>query len=173
MSAKRTAAGEDLRTGAAATPRVSYLIGRLHRVLVIRLRAILAEEGLSIPEYTTLSVLRIQDGLSNAQLARRSLITPQSMNEALSRLSERGLIRRAPHPSHGRIIRTELSDAGRETLARCDQGVDQFEAEMLSGLSVRKVEAFRAALTVTSRDLERSVTAQTGDSSRAVEPQSS
>ena len=41
---------------------------------------------IALTGYTALSVLRAQDGLSNAQLARRSLVTPQSMSEVLALL---------------------------------------------------------------------------------------
>ena len=54
-------------------PRLSYVIGRLDRVLRRRLGAALEPAGLTLPAYTALSVLRDRDGLSNAQLARRSL----------------------------------------------------------------------------------------------------
>jgi len=59
-------------------PRLSYAIARLDRVLRRRLTAAVEPTGLTLPAYTALSVLRAQDGLSNAQLARRSLVTPQS-----------------------------------------------------------------------------------------------
>ena len=51
-------------------PRLSYLIGRLDRVLRRRLAAAVEPAGLTLPAYVALSVLRAQDGLSNAQLAR-------------------------------------------------------------------------------------------------------
>src|SRR5438067_9226765 len=67
-----------------AEPRLSYLIGRLERLVRRRLATALEPAGLTLPAYTTLSVLKAQNGLSNAQLARRSLVTPQSMSEVLA-----------------------------------------------------------------------------------------
>src|SRR3954462_12780026 len=98
-------------------PRVSYLVGRLDRILRRRLGDALAPHGLSLPEYTTLSVLRARPGPSNAQLARRSLITPQAMNEVLARLEGRGLVRREVDPAHARIRRARLTAAGETLLA--------------------------------------------------------
>ena len=60
------------------------------------MRARLAEWELSVQEYTSLSVLGARPGLSNAQLARRALVTPQSMIEILSKLESRGGVGRAP-----------------------------------------------------------------------------
>ena len=84
-----------------------------------RLTAAVEPAGLTLPAYVALSVLRAQDGLSNAQLARRSLVTPQSMSEALTQLVDRGYVQRRADPDHGRIIRTELTpaEAGRSSAA--------------------------------------------------------
>ena len=69
-----------------AEPRLSYVIGRVERVLRRRITAAVEPSGLTLPAYTALSVLRVQDGLSNAQLARHSFVTPQSMSEVLTLL---------------------------------------------------------------------------------------
>ena len=135
-------------------PRVSYLLGRLDRVLRRRLSAAVEPEGVSLPAYTALSVLRAHDGLSNAQLARRSLVTPQSMSEALALLVELGYVRRRADPDHGRVIRIELTSAGRRALARCDRAVDALEREMLQELDAAHLESLRDALAVCSRALE-------------------
>src|SRR5262249_14494314 len=111
-------------------PRISYLIGRLDRALRRRLDEVLGPQGLTVRQYTTLSVLRARAGLSNAQLARRSLMTPQSMNEVLAGLVERGLVCRRPAEDHGRVIRTELTPSGVVVLAACDEAVDRLEGEM-------------------------------------------
>src|SRR5262245_30117675 len=92
-----------------AKPRVSYVIGRLDRALRRHLDEGVAQHGLTTLQYTTLSVLRARSGLSNAQLARRSFMTPQSMSEVLGRLEQKGLIRRVPDPQHGRVLRVELT----------------------------------------------------------------
>jgi DNA-binding MarR family transcriptional regulator len=129
-----------------AEPRLSYLFGRLDRVLRRRLSAAVEPHGLTLPAYTALSVLRTHDGLSNAQLARRSLVTPQSMSEALALLVDRGYVRRRADPDHGRVIRTELTRAGLRALERCDREVDEVEREMLAGLDADEVAVLRAAL---------------------------
>ncbi len=134
-------------------PRLSYVIGRLDRVLRRRLGAAVEPAGLTLPAYTALSVLREQHGLSNAQLARRSLITPQSMNEVLARLVERGYVRRRPTP--GRAIRLELTKAGSRALERCDRAVDEVEREMLAELDPGEAARLRSALARCGAALER------------------
>jgi DNA-binding MarR family transcriptional regulator len=141
-------------------PRLSYLIGRLDRVLRRRLSAAVEPEGLSLPAYTALSVLRAHDGLSNAQLARRSLVTPQSMSEALALLVARRYVRRRADPEHGRVIRTELTNAGRRALERCDRAVDRVEREMLHDLDEGDVDGLRNALGLCGRALGDDVAAR-------------
>jgi DNA-binding MarR family transcriptional regulator len=77
-------------------PLLSYLIGRLDRAIRNGLNEVLAPYELSIPQFTPLSVLKRRPGLSNAQLARRALILPQSMIQVITGLEARGLVQRAP-----------------------------------------------------------------------------
>lgn len=127
-------------------PRVAYVVGRLDRALRRHLEEVLRPFGLTVPQYTALSVLRARGGLSNAQLARRSFITPQSMSEVVTALVQKGLVRREAHPTHGRILRTELTAAGSAVLARCDEAVDGVEEQMLRELSTRERERLLAHL---------------------------
>ena len=135
-------------------PRISYAVGRLERVLRRRIVAALEPDGLPLPAYATLSVLRAENGLSNAQLARRALVTPQSMNEVLNLLVERGFVRRRAEPGHGRILRTELTRAGQRALERCDRAVDAVEQEMLADLDADEEAFLRALLVRCGRALE-------------------
>ena len=136
-------------------PRVSYIVGRLDRVLRRRLSTAVEPTGLTLPAYTALSVLRVQDGLSNAHLARLSLVTPQSMSEVLTLLVDRGYVRRRADPGNGRVIRTELTSAGTRALERCDRAVDIVEQEMLEDLDADDVARLRDVLSRCGRALAR------------------
>ena len=127
-------------------PRLSYVIGRVERVLRRRITAAVEPMGLTLPAYTALSVLRVHDGLSNAQLARRSFVTPQSMSEVLALLVERGYVRRRAEPGHGRVLRTELTKSGSRALERCDRAVDAVEAKLLGGFDAGEAAELRDAL---------------------------
>jgi DNA-binding MarR family transcriptional regulator len=135
-------------------PRLSYVIGRLERVLRRRLTAAVEPNGLTLPAYTALSVLRAQNGLSNAQLARRSFVTPQSMSEVLTLLVDKGYVRRRADPGHGRVIRTELTTSGRRALERCDRAVDLVEQEMLGDFDAGEVTSLGRQLIRCGRALD-------------------
>jgi DNA-binding MarR family transcriptional regulator len=89
---------------------------------------------LTVAEYTTLSVLHARPGLSNAQLARRALMTPQSMNETVAMLERRGLVKRTVDPAHARILRTELTRGGKRALHVVGPAIASLQTQMLAGL---------------------------------------
>jgi DNA-binding MarR family transcriptional regulator len=122
------------RAQPSVTPRIGYVVGRLDRALRREIGALVAPYGLTVPKYTALSILRDRPGLSNAQLARRTYVTPQSMNEVLAALEEDGLIVRSPAANHGRVLEVALSPKGHEVLAACDRAVTHMENAMLADL---------------------------------------
>jgi len=95
-----------------------------------------------------MSVLAEEPGLSNAQLARRSFVTPQTMNQILARLEALGLVERLEHPEHGRVLQVYLSERGDQLRRECTRLVVAVEARMVSVLSEeerrRLLEALRA-----------------------------
>src|SRR3954452_4416519 len=101
-------------------PSFIYMVGRVNQGIRRQMRARLNECELSVAEYTTLSVLESRPELSNAQLARRALVTPQSMIEILGQLEERGLIRRPVDPHHARILRATLTPKGHPGLGHAN-----------------------------------------------------
>jgi len=118
----------------AVSPRIGYVVGRLDRAIRREIGALVAPFGLTVPKYTALSILRDRPGLSNAQLARRCYVTPQSMNEVLIALEADGLIVRSPVANHGRVVEVTLSERGQEVLTSCDRAVTHMENAMLADL---------------------------------------
>jgi DNA-binding MarR family transcriptional regulator len=114
-----------------------HAVGRLNQGIRREMRARLGELDLSVQEYTALSVLRARPGLSNAELARRALVAPQSMLEILAKLEQRGLARRTVDPRHGRILRAALTPAGRELLTRADPAILAIQDRLFEHVSPR------------------------------------
>jgi DNA-binding MarR family transcriptional regulator len=112
-----------------------YIVGRVDQGIRQEMRACLAEWELSVPEFTALAVLKRRPGLSNAQLARRSLVRPQSMNEILVKLQERGLLRREVDPDHARILRAVLTPKGLELLAATEPAVRAIQDDLFADIS--------------------------------------
>jgi DNA-binding MarR family transcriptional regulator len=125
---------------------LAYLVGRLDHVLNKRLRDSLAPFGLTVPQYTALSMFRAQGSLSNAQLAERTMVTPQSANEMVKAMEARGWIERKPDPTHGRIIQISLTDDGHAILRQCDAEVLKVELIMFPDLQDQERAQLRAQL---------------------------
>jgi DNA-binding MarR family transcriptional regulator len=118
----------------ASRSRLTYVIGSLDRILRRRMTEALAPSGLTLAQFTALSVLDARGQASNAQLAERSFITPQSANEVMNVMASRGWIAREPDPSHGRILLLKLTDDGRQVLRQCEKAVRALEEQMLAGI---------------------------------------
>ena len=95
----------------------------------------LRELNVTTPQYAALSVLAEQPGISNAALARRSFVTPQTMNQVMLRLEAAGLVNRRAHPEHGRVLQAYLTEEGNNLRKECAIRVDALEGRMISSLS--------------------------------------
>ena len=138
----------------AVEPRISYVVARLERAVRAAVNERVRPHGLTSLQYTTLSVLGARgQPLSNAQLARRAYMTPQSMIEVIDALERKGLIRRDPHPSHRRVFPATMTAKGRRVLTACDSAVAEMEEEMLAGLSSDERESLVAGLKACVRAL--------------------
>jgi DNA-binding MarR family transcriptional regulator len=117
-------------------PRTTYLIGRLDRTVRRALEDLIRDQAVTVLGYTALTVLAVRPGLSNAQLARRSFMTPQGMNQALAVLTERGLVTRRPDELNRRVQRLELTPKGAKVVEVCSHRVERFEQQLLAALTV-------------------------------------
>ena len=95
----------------------------------------LKELGATTPQYAALSVLAEEPGLSNATLARRSFVTPQTTKQIMVRLGAAGLVERRAHPEHGRVLQAYLTEEGEKLRQQRAEPVDAVEERMVSGLS--------------------------------------
>jgi DNA-binding MarR family transcriptional regulator len=138
----------------ASRTRVGYLIYRVERRLRTRIDDAVRAHGVSTTEYVTLSVLRRHDGMSCAQLARWAFVTPQAMNQVVSALEKRGLVRRQPDPRHGRVLRTSVTPDGLDVLEQCDHSMDTIEIDMLGDLPAESVELLHNTLAACAHSLE-------------------
>ncbi|HKS47506.1 MAG TPA: MarR family transcriptional regulator [Amycolatopsis sp.] len=118
-----------------ARPRVTYLVKRLEQAVRSYLDEATMEIGLTTPQYAALSSLDLKPGLSSAELARLSFISAQAMNQMVSAMERKNLIRREAAPHHRRQLRIFLTEHGRECLRQCEERADELERKMFAGLS--------------------------------------
>ena len=126
--------------------RLTYLVKRLEMAERARMEEVLRPLGVTLHQYTALSILERREGLSSAQLARRHFVTPQAMHQLVASMEHAGLIERRPDEANRRILRAWLTEHGAEVLRACHDVVDGLEARMLSAISYAEAVVFERAL---------------------------
>lgn len=145
-----------------ADDRTGHAIKRAEQALIAAKNAALRPYGLTVPQYAALLLLAGQPGLSGAELARRALVTPQTMSTVLTNLERKGLVDRTVHPIHSRVIEIRLTDGGTEVLHQADQAARRVEAALDDALGP-EVEQFRRLLVTAADKLDRHLSTNTGD----------
>jgi DNA-binding MarR family transcriptional regulator len=138
-----------LATAARSHPTTDspgYLLKRAQAALHAALAEALREHGATVAQYAVLAALDEEPGLSNAELARRAFVTPQTMNQVLRELEQKQWVTRHPHPGHGRILQAALTQEGRMTLLACHRAAGAVEEQMLAGLSSAHRQQLAVAL---------------------------
>jgi len=93
----------------------------LHAMIEAALeRALSAQAGLSVVEYTVLEALSRQDGwhMRMQQLARAAALSPSATTRLVNRLEDRGLLTRILCADDRRGIYTELTASGQKLYER-------------------------------------------------------
>ncbi len=137
----------DGQAQAGTPPLTIYLIKQLELAVRSFLDEALRPFGLTTFQYTALTVLgRREGGLSSAQLARRSFVRPQTMNEMVHALEARGLIERVHEPGNRRVMLATLTPGGRELLDACEPHVQELERLLLRDMPAGQRALFRRSL---------------------------
>jgi DNA-binding MarR family transcriptional regulator len=122
---------------------LGYLLRQAANAHRLRMDRALADLNVTTPQFAVLTMLSAYPGQSNADIARLALLTPQTTNQIVANLERAGLVRRRPHPSHGRILQVELAPAALGLLEACKARVQDIETEMLAGVPAGEEAAIR------------------------------
>lgn len=125
---------------------LGYALKRAQQALRGRLDTELRTIRLTTPQYSVLAGLELSAGLSNAELARRAFVTPQTMQAIIVTLERDGLIQRTAHPLHGRVLTTELTPEGRSALRSAHEIVANAELLARSAVAPDDPEIIYSAL---------------------------
>lgn len=128
-------------------PRTLYLIKRAEIEVTRRMGKALEEDDITPIQFTVLYFVDYDKGdLSSAQLSRRFTMTPQSMNELVSVLERKKLLKKTVDPSHRRILRLSLTIKGKKLLDDCNHLMDKVEEELLEGLTTEEKDLLKKIL---------------------------
>jgi DNA-binding MarR family transcriptional regulator len=145
------------RTLPPAVPRVGegkrgeegylgYLLRQASGAYRLKLERALADLGVTAPQFTVLTMINAYPGISNAELARLSLLTPQTVSVIVGNLARSGRVARRAHEVHGRIQHLDATPAGRALLAQCRERVRAIDEGLLAGLGAAEEKTIRSWL---------------------------
>jgi DNA-binding MarR family transcriptional regulator len=120
---------------------VGYRLKRAHAALRNAMDQALREHRLTVPQYACLEVLAARPGLSNADLARATFVTRQSMNVVLRGLQSEGLLIRPATVATGRARPTTLTDEGRRRLYEAQKTVYAVETRMIEAIPADRLDS--------------------------------
>jgi DNA-binding MarR family transcriptional regulator len=118
----------------ATVDRIGHLVSLLERLMRKEISEALIPINLTLQQYAALLILNNNEKISNAKLAKRSFMTPQSANEMVLALEEKALVIRQPDENHGRIIHIMISKEGKKLLRKADAAVLDIEQRMLKAI---------------------------------------
>lgn len=128
------------------TEKLGYRLKRAASALRTAMDDALRAHDLTVPQYSTLELLDQQSGLSNAELARRTFVTRQSMNVVLRGLQEHGLVHRPAVSDHGRALPTHLTEKGLSRLAAARDAVYAIDDRIAASVPEERRAALLADL---------------------------
>jgi len=125
-------AGEGKR---GETGHIAYLLRQAAAAVRLKMERALADIDVTPPQFAVLTMIAAYPGLSNADLARLAVLTPQTVSLIVANLEHAGLLSRSPHAVHGRIQHLEPTGTGLDRLAACKERVRTLETGLTAGLS--------------------------------------
>src|SRR5688500_12689243 len=109
-------AGEGMRGERGHLP---YLLAQANAAARLALDRAFADPGVTVPQFSVLTMIDAYPGVSGAELARLTLLTPQTINLIVKNLERDDLIVKTPDDVHGRLIRIATTAKGRQFRLKC------------------------------------------------------
>lgn len=130
---------------------IAYLLRQASAALRAELETGFADTRLTLPQFTVLTMLRAYPGISGADLARISLLTPQTVNVITANLLKRGAVARGRSDTDRRAYVFTLTEEGRCDLEQCETIADAIEARLVAGLDAGEEALIRRWLVAIAR----------------------
>ncbi|WIW49713.1 MarR family transcriptional regulator [Bradyrhizobium sp. 62B] len=133
---------------------LGYLLRQAHAAVRLKMERTLADLGVTSPQFAVLTMLNAYPGLSGADVARLTFLTPQTVGVIIRNLERDGAIVMTPHPVHGRIQQWTLTPRGATLLKACRERVIELEKRLARGLDIKTETAIRRWLTGIATELQ-------------------
>lgn len=118
---------------------ISHTLKAAEREMRQRLEMALQPLGLTSAQYTVLSTLEVECDLTNAELARRCYVTPQTMNRIMQNLEDSGFVKKSTDESHALKLQFKLTAHAKKLVCTAHIAVNQVELDMVKALNKKEI----------------------------------
>jgi DNA-binding MarR family transcriptional regulator len=132
-----------------------YLIKQVELAVRSHLEQAVGRAGLTVLQYTALTVLERHPEMTSSELARNSFVRPQTMAQTIAALEDLGYVERERDPRSQRQLLITLSGVGQRTLDDLRQPVADIESAMVDPLDQAQVASLKRALQLCRAALTR------------------
>ena len=122
---------------------LTYLLRQANASVRLALDRALAKENMTYPLQSALTMIRAYEAVSAADLARLTMLTPQTVNGIVRTLEKRGAIRKEPDRLNGRILRLIITKDGLALNSRCRALTAPIQAALKARMSPHAEAAIR------------------------------
>ena len=132
---------------------LGYLVRQANVAVRAAMERALADIEATPAQFAVLTMIAAYPGVSGADLARLTFLTPQTINVIVRNLVRGGAIEKTAHAVHGRVLRLTATANGQALLKRCRARVQEVESR-IAGLAGKEDEkAVRRWLTAVAEEL--------------------
>lgn len=128
---------------------LGYLVRQAYAAVRAAMDKALADLDVTPPQFAVLTMVVNYPGVSGAELARLTFLTPQTINVIVRNLVRAGYVEKSADATHGRILRLHATVRGEALLKRCRARVMEIEgrlADLLGREEQRVVRGWLAAV---------------------------
>ena len=132
---------------------LGYLVRQANVAVRAAMEKALADIDATPAQFAVLTMIVAYPGVSGAELARLTFLTPQTINVIVRNLVRGGTIEKTAHAVHGRVLRLTATAKGQAVLKRCRSRVQEVEGR-IAGLAGKDEEkAVRRWLVAVAEEL--------------------
>ena len=118
---------------------LGYLVRQANVAVRAAMEKALADLDATPAQFAVLTMIAAYPGVSGAELAWLTFLTPQTINVIVRNLVRGGAIEKTAHAVHGRVLRLTATAKGQALLKRCRARVMEVE-DLIAGLAGRDEE---------------------------------
>ncbi|MFV3077707.1 MarR family winged helix-turn-helix transcriptional regulator [Niveispirillum fermenti] len=125
---------------------IDYLIRMIRMREIYAIELMLEPVGLTLSAWYPLTVLRVEDGMSQRELGTRLNLKDAAIGKAIDALERAGLVNREKDPDDRRKALVCLTGEGKKIARSVEKMRKKFQAAVIDGFSEQEKDLFRDLL---------------------------